>query len=283
MTTSNGTLTGKSIKDKVITFIDNNGKTTDKIFFANTSYAPLPTGLSYDSKRTILTAGNKFTGKTIDLSQYLPTVTKINSSATSQAVNIVGNSSNNSVKAGKGADTISGGNGNDTILGGAGNDSIFGGNDNDKLYGDAGNDTLAGGNGNDTLTGGAGKDVFVYNSGKDVITDYTAGQDSIKINGSISNVSYNGKNVIFSIGKGSLTVNNAKGKNISVSESNGTSHTYSKTLDLLYDDNFVSDDFEIDSVVDVSDTNYSVEKIYSSNNNDEFTANSIAADSSDLK
>ncbi len=283
LTTSKGTLTVKNAKDKIITLVDNNGNTSDKIFFSDISYSPLDAGLSYDAKRTVLTANNKFTGKTIDLSQYLPTITKVNSSATSQSINIVGNSSNNSVKAGKGSDTISGGDGKDTIWGGTGNDSIFGGNDNDILKGDAGNDTLNGGRGNDTLTGGAGNDVFVYEGGNDIITDYSAGQDSIKVSGTISNVSYNSKHVIFTIGNGSLTINNAKGKNITVSESNGSSHTYSRTLDLFYDNNFLSDDFTLDSVVDVSDTNYSVEKIYYSNKNDEFTANSIVAASSDFK
>ena len=283
LTTSNGTLTIKATKDKVITFVDNIGKTTDIIFFGNTFYEPLAVGLTYDAKRVVLTANNKFTGKTIDLGKYLGTVTKVNASATSQSLNIIGNGENNSIKGGKSADKISEGNGKDTIFGGAGNDSIYGGTDNDKLQGDAGNDTLYGRSGNDTLTGGAGNDVFVYEGGNDLITDYSAGQDSIKVNGSISNVSYSGKNVIFSIGSGSLTVNNAKGKNISVSESNGSSHTYSRTLDLFYDNKFLSDDFNLDSVVDISDTNYSVGKIYYSSNNNEFTANSIIAASSDFK
>ena len=177
LTTSNGTLTVKATKDKIINFVDNNGNNSEKIFFAGTSYTPLETGLTYDAKRTVLTASNKFTGNTIDLGEYLGTVSKVNASAISQAVNITGNAENNSIKGGKSADTINGGNGKDTIFGGSGNDSIYGGTDNDKLQGDAGNDTLNGGVGNDTLIGGAGSDVFVYESGNDVITDYKAGED----------------------------------------------------------------------------------------------------------
>ena len=141
LTTSNGTLTLKKIKDKAITFVDDNGKTTEKIFFAGTSYSPLETGLNYDAKRVVLTASNKFSGNTIGLSEYLPTVTKINASAVNQILNIVGNSSANSIKGGKGADTLNGGSGNDTLI------------------------------------GGAGADVFVYENGNDVITDYKSGED----------------------------------------------------------------------------------------------------------
>lgn len=244
LTTNNGTLTVKATKDKVITFVGDNGRETDKIFFANTSYEPLATGLTYDAKRTVLTSSNKFTGSKIDLGEYLGTVTKINAAANSQPLNIIGNSSANSIKGGKGADTISGG------------------------------------KGNDTLTGGGGSDVFVYQGGNDIITDYTAGQDSIKVSGSISNVSYNGKNVIFSIGTGSLTVTNAKGKDIAVTDSSNKTQTYSRTLELLYDNNFMTDEFGIDEISEVTETNYSVGQIEYSNNNNDFIINSVVADSS---
>ena len=267
LTTSNGTLTVKATKDKVITFVDDNGDTEEKIFFANYSYAPLVNGLTYDAKRAVLTASNKFKGDEIDLSEYLPTVTKVNASAVSQALNIVGNDSDNSIKAGKSDDTIYGGDGKNTIFGGTGNDSIYGGNDNDKLQGDAGNDTLNGGLGNNTLTGGAGNDVFIYEGGNDVITDYTAGQDSIKVSDTISKVSYSGKNVIFTIGSGSLTVNNAKGKDISVIDSSNKTQTYSRTLEILYDDNFMTDEFEIDEISEVTETNYSIGKFENTKDN----------------
>ena len=243
LTTDEGTLTVKSTKDKVITFVDDNSATSDLIFFADTYYTPLETGLTYDAKRTVLTASSKFTGEEIDLEEYLETVTKVNASALSQDVNIVGNKNNNSIKGGKGSDTINGG------------------------------------NGNDTLTGGADRDVFVYEDGNDVITDYKAGEDSIKINGKISSTSYKGKDVIFSVGDGTLTVKGVKGKEITVTDSSGKLQTYHKTLDLLYDNNFVADEFGIADVLEVTENNYSVGKIEYSNNNNELANNSIVSSS----
>ena len=71
-----------------------------------------------------------------------------------------------------------------------------------------------------TINGGADNDVFVYSAGKDVITDYTAGQDKIKINsGSITKTAYSGKDVVFTIGSETLTVKNVNGKNITITDS----------------------------------------------------------------
>ena len=99
------------------------------------------------------------------------------------------------------------------------------------------------------MTGGNGKDTFVYSGGKDIITDYTAAQDKIQIDGTISNTSYKGDDVIFKIGSGTLTVKDAKGKNISVTDSSGTQN-YSRTLDILYDNNFMTDDTNLDSITE---------------------------------
>ena len=56
-----------------------------------------------------------------------------------------------------------------------------------KIIGTSGGDTLTGGTGNDTLTGGDGADVFIFDGkGTDVVTDYTAGQDTLKITGTVS-------------------------------------------------------------------------------------------------
>ena len=222
LTTANGNLTLKGAKDKVITFVDNSGKSTEKIFFAGISYTPLATGLSYDAKRTILTASSKFSGNAIDLGKYLSTVTKVNASALTKGINIIGNSSaSNSIKGGKGADTISGNSGKDTISGGNGNDSIFGGADNDKILGDAGNDTLNGGTGNDTLTGGAGQDVYIYTGGNDLITDYKSGEDKIKI-GTITNSTVKGSDVVLTTNNGTLTVKGAKDKVVTFVDDNGS-------------------------------------------------------------
>ena len=177
--------------------------------------------------------------------------------------------------------TIDSGKGNDNILvsgdgsayvkGGAGNDSIAGNTGNDKLLGGAGADTLAGGSGNDTLTGGAGRDVFVYESGNDIITDYKAGQDKIQIDDNIDSVTVKGKNVIFNIGDGQLTVKSGKSKKITLVDSDGntiSNNKYTKSTKasnfveetnadsdywFAMDDNFVNSD--IDSLIDTTTSN----------------------------
>ena len=131
-----------------------------------------------------------------------------------------------------------------------GNDSaniIYGGTKADSLNGGGGNDTLSGGKGNDTLTGGAGADTFIYSAGKDVITDYTAGEDKIEVEGKISKVTYKKGDAIFSIGSGTLTVKNGEGQNISITDSSGT---YSKTLDLFEDNNFIADENNLDTITE---------------------------------
>ena len=236
-----GKITVKGGKDKAITIIDSNGKETSNIYPIDT----LPAGITV--KNSIVTAASTFKGNKIDLADY--DATKVNAAAVTQAVSIVGTAANNSLKGGKGADTIHGDEGKDTILGGANADLLLGDAGNDLLKGEAGNDTLAGGTGNDTLTGGAGNDVFVYSAGNDLITDYTAG-DKIKIDGTISKTSYSGKNVVFEIGNGSLTVKNGKGKKIIVTDGNNNTQTYSRTLDILYDNNFMTDENNLDSITE---------------------------------
>ena len=239
-----GHITVKGGKNKNITVIDSNGNETTNIYPLST----LPAGISV--KSSIVTASTLFSGSEIDLSDY-EKATKVNAAALSQGVSIIGTSANNSLKGGKDNDTIFGDAGKDTILGGNGNDILYGGADNDLLKGEAGNDTLSGGSGNDTLTGGAGNDVFIYEGGKDVITDYKANEDEIKLeSGTITDTSYQNKDVIFKIGSGTLTVKNGKGKNISVTDSSGNTQTYSKTLDLLYDNNFMTDENNLDTITE---------------------------------
>ncbi|MBE8951543.1 MAG: hypothetical protein SR1Q7_00155 [Quinella sp. 1Q7] len=102
--------------------------------------------------------------------------------------------------------------------------SLGGDKGNNNLTGNASANTLSGGKGNDTLTGGGGKDVFVYTAGKDVITDYAVG-DKIKFGGAITSTKLSGNNVVFTIGKGTLTVTNAKGKKLTLIDSAGKSST----------------------------------------------------------
>lgn len=120
-------------------------------------------------------------------------------------------------------------------------DKLMGTTTKDSINGLAGNDTLQGNAGNDTLTGGDGKDYFVYSEGdgKDVITDYTEG-DVIKITeGEISKIITTKKtnDVTFKVGKGTITLKDAKGKKISFidEEDNFTTQVYGATMMSVFD------------------------------------------------
>ncbi len=279
ITTNDGTLTISNAKDSLVTFINDAGEVTEKLYFyGDYYYTSLPAGLSYNATKTQLSVTSAFAGTTIDLKDYLPTVKNVAAPARSKTSIIIGNDANNSIKTGSAADTINGGKGNDTIFGGNGADSIFGGDDNDKISGDAGNDTISGdagndslnggagndslngGEGNDTLTGGNGNDVFIYEGGNDVITDYTAGE-TIKIaSGTVSKTTLDGDNVVFTTDKGTLTVQKGNGKIITVTDSSGTKN-YSRTVNLIYDSNFIEEETALD---EITEKKYSVTEIQKS-------------------
>jgi len=142
--------------------------------------------------------------------------------------------------------------------------SLTGNTKNNQIIGTNKADTLTGGKGNDVLTGGAGNDTFVYSTGdgRDTITDYAAG-DVIKINkGKISRTTISGNNVVFTIDSGSITVQNGKGKRITITDANNktTTKTYSKTMssyDLIADNNYSTN--QLDSIMQsqsAADFNY---------------------------
>ena len=150
------------------------------------------------------------------------TVGAIDASARTKAINITGNQYNNAITGGTKADTLNGGTGNDTLIGNAGNDKLDGGN---------GADILKGGKGADSLTGGAGTDTFLYTDGdgKDIITDYSAGEDIIKLTGgNLNKVSVKGSDVALVVGSGSIKISGGKGKKITFTDSSGytSSQTY---------------------------------------------------------
>ena len=178
---------------------------------------------SYTASNTAITLGSDFTG-TMDAAKYLASVKNIDGSAATKAVNITGNAQANVIKAGKTGGTYKGEAGNDTMYGGGGNDTLNGG---------AGNDTLYGGVGTDKLTGGTGRDTFVYanGDGKDTITDYTAGQDTLQISsGSIGKTALanSNKDLVFTVGSGTVTLTGAAAKAISLKDSRGN-YTASNT------------------------------------------------------
>lgn len=101
------------------------------------------------------------------------------------------------------------------ITGNANANTIIGGSGNDYLYGGAGNDAL---------TGGAGKDTFAYaaNTGKDTISDYAAGDVLYITSGTIAKTLLSGKNVAFTVGKGTVTLKDAGTKTVSLKDSRGS-------------------------------------------------------------
>ena len=96
---------------------------------------------------------------------------------------LLGGKGNDVVYGAAGGDLVNGYMNADTVCGGLGNDTVRGGKDDDQLYGEAGDDTLWGDRGNDTLTGGEGRDLFSFDSesGSDIISDFTMGEDYIRI------------------------------------------------------------------------------------------------------
>ena len=224
---------GKSDSDLLLGFGKNSSvkvtgaKSTDTIKVSDASRSvtliagkfDLANSLTFNSKNSSVTVDKNFTSSLAPSDDVylggskLSSVATINASNVTSSITVNGNDKANFIFGGKNNDEIFGGNGNDSIVGNAGND---------KLYGQNGNDTLQGGAGNDSLWGGAGNDFFIFEAGKDVIADFTAGQDKIKIaKGKISKSTLSGSDVVFTIGKGSLTVKNAKGKTITLLDSTG--------------------------------------------------------------
>ena len=247
-------LTVKNASGKKLTVINSSGKSSTMLVGSSTTSTT--DTMSYSSNKTILTLSSSFKG-TLKTTDYVSSVKTIDASKVTNTTKIAGNGLANTIKGGTKADSINGGAGNDSILG------------------NAGNDTLVGAKGNDTLTGGAGKDVFYYSTGdgNDLITDYTAGQDTIKLGkGTISKTSYSGNNVIFTVGSGKITVKNGKGKKITIEEANGdtSTKTYknyeerwfmendntletSEISEILKSDNIISADNNYDSTLTLND------------------------------
>ena len=83
------------------------------------------------------------------------------------------------------------------------------------LDGGDGADTLYGGAGNDNFTGGDGNDIFVYEAGNDTITDYARG-DKISLGAAVTKTAVKNADVVLTIGKNTLTVKNANGKQLTL-------------------------------------------------------------------
>ena len=125
------------------------------------------------------------------------------------------------------------------VIGTFGNDSLAGTSGNDILYGHSGADTLSGNAGDDMLYGCAGKDTFVYGAGEgnDIIKDYVQNEDTLTItNGLISKTENDAGNLVFTAGSGTVTLEGAADKIITITDANGryTASAESITLDSDY-------------------------------------------------
>ena len=124
---------------------------------------------------------------------------------------------------------ISGTNGNDDLYSGRNADYLDGGAGDDTLVGNGGNDTLEGGKDNDSLSGGDGVDTFIYanGDGNDTIADYEEGEVIKITSGTVSRISTSSNgDVIFRIGSGRITVQNAGDKIITYEDSDNEEHYY---------------------------------------------------------
>ena len=265
LTVGSGSIKIKNAKDKTLTLVNSLGKTISTVVSSSSTSttsggSSKSTTSSGSANSTIssgssssATSGSSSTSTTLTVTNSTKSpvtvssaIRSINASTRTTAVKITGNSL---------ANTIRGGSGADTIYGGAGKDYILGNSGNDKLYGDVGNDTLNGGAGNDTLTGGTGNDVFIYSNGdgNDVITDYTASDDTIKIDsGVISTTSLSGSDVVLKIGSGSIRVKNAKAKTLTLVNSSGK--TISTVVGGNYSDAMVVNGSSNSTTLNVTDS-----------------------------
>ena len=108
------------------------------------------------------------------------------------------------------------------------NMTIIGNANANKIIGTAQDDYLDGGAAADTLSGGKGADTFVYKSGdgNDLITDYTE-EDTIRITeGTVSKIETRDKDVVFTVGNGSISIKNGSNKTIRYYDADEVNHFY---------------------------------------------------------
>jgi hypothetical protein len=110
----------------------------------------------------------------------------------------------------------------------AGNTAITGSSNADKITNSGAKVSITGGKGNDiiSLSSAAKNNVISYSNGdgKDIIYGFDS-NDKLKIAGT-AKVTTSGNDVVFTVGKGKITVKNAKNKTFSYSDAGGTK-TYS--------------------------------------------------------
>ena len=189
--TAKGNVTVIKGKDTAVSVIDSNNKSfTIENIYPVPDPDTLPAGWKYaNTAKTSITA-TLTSADDLDLTEdYGEGVIKVDGSKTTSGVVIYGNSLNNSIKGGKGADVI------------------------------------AGDSGNDTVSLGGGNDTYIYSGGNDSIQDYTAGQDVIKFETAIQSATVNGSNLVITTSAGKVTVAKGQNKNVRVIDSSGDAFT----------------------------------------------------------
>ena len=187
---SKGSITLKEVPRKAtIKVVDKDGNTI--------SYKTLPTGVSYDAKKTTVKLDKTFVDASLIVSDLGGLeVSEINASAATKAVDIQAGSTATKITAGKGGST------------------------------------MTGGAGNDTLVGSSGADTFKTSGGNDIFDKYTTGADKIEIaSGTVSSSKVNNKDVVLTLStNNTVTVKSVVGKAMTIIQ-NGVSSTFTVNKD----------------------------------------------------
>ncbi|MBQ7704049.1 MAG: calcium-binding protein, partial [Selenomonadaceae bacterium] len=237
ITTDEGKVTVKSVKNKTVTVVNSANETLKIVNEYSTKETILPDGWKYgtssktNTNAAIITATLKG-AENIDLTEdYGDGVEKVDGSKISGGVEIYGNNLNNSLKGGKG------------------------------------NDILDGGSGNDILISGAGDDTLIYSGGDDTITDYTANHDVIQIDTQeieILSVETVSANMVYYTDAGNLTVKKGKGKKIELVDQNGDAIKISSINKNVAEDFWFlgsGNNFETCAIDSITEAKYSVTEI----------------------
>ena len=237
----NKILTIKNAKNRLITIADADGSVTSRHYELT-----LPEGIISDSNRTALTVGSPFEG-TLDLNYY-PKVKDVDASQSDCSVFVIGNEKANVFRAGSGGGTLEGALGNDVLYCGEGNDVL----------------------------------IYSKGDGSDTIYKYQSGQDSIQLNSdvTVSRVAVSGRNVIMYFdGGGSIKISEAKNKELTITDSSGTTGTYkfNKSTNGLINDTVDAGTSDRDSLY-----NYNSNSVVNGTSINEYIYNASKADNSTI-
>ncbi|MBR3499522.1 MAG: VWA domain-containing protein [Selenomonadaceae bacterium] len=195
---SKGKITLSGAAEKVIAYSDSKGEH---------SYPEVVRFNDEGTGATILSGYTKDSFDIADYDEYKDSVETIDASEVTQGLSITANKKNN------------------VIIGGISGDKLYGLAGDDSINGGGGNDSLWGGAGSDTLTGGSGRDTFFYTDGDgdDFITDYDVDLDTVIVNTTdkVGNPFVRSNSVIFEIGDGRLTFENAASSYVDIKDASG--------------------------------------------------------------